>query len=276
MNNLRKHPPQNREVIGLIPAGGQATRIAPLPCSKELFPVGFRPVEGGSLRPKAVCHYLLEKMRLAGAGKAYIILRQGKWDIPAYLEDGLMLDMALAYLMMRLPFGAPYTLDQAYPFVREAMIVFGFPDILFQPQNAFVQLLDRQAETEADVVLGLFPAENPHLMDMVSFDDAGQVRQIVIKPPQTELRYTWIIAVWTPTFTQFMHDYLLAAQAAKKEDKRQEGAPAELFVGHVIQAAIDTGLVVDSLLFSAGHCSDIGTPESLLKAVHDGVVDFRF
>ena len=72
-----------REVIGLLPAGGEAKRIAPLPCSKELFPIGFRPVgEQGELRPKVACHYLLEKMSLAGIGKVYIILRKGKWDIP--------------------------------------------------------------------------------------------------------------------------------------------------------------------------------------------------
>jgi len=29
------------EVVGIIPASGRATRIAPLPCSKELYPVGF-------------------------------------------------------------------------------------------------------------------------------------------------------------------------------------------------------------------------------------------
>jgi glucose-1-phosphate thymidylyltransferase len=46
-----------REVVGLIPAGGHAKRIAPLPCSKELYPVGFRAVDDGrSLRPKVVCH----------------------------------------------------------------------------------------------------------------------------------------------------------------------------------------------------------------------------
>jgi glucose-1-phosphate thymidylyltransferase len=50
-------------VIGLIPAGGQATRIAPLPCSKELFPLGFSSMNSGQgMRPKVVCHYLLEKM----------------------------------------------------------------------------------------------------------------------------------------------------------------------------------------------------------------------
>jgi glucose-1-phosphate thymidylyltransferase len=64
---------QRREVIGLIPAAGQATRIAPLPCSKELYSVGFSSMNSGQdLRPKVVCHYLLEKMRLAGIHKIYI------------------------------------------------------------------------------------------------------------------------------------------------------------------------------------------------------------
>ena len=251
-----------REIVGLIPAAGQATRIAPLPCSKEIYPIGFREVEDGSQRPKAVCHYLLEKMRLAGVTKAYIILREGKWDIPAYFGDGHWLNLDLAYLMMRLPYGAPYTLDQAYPFAKEATIVFGFPDILFEPQDAFVQLLARQAKTGAAVVLGLFPAENPNKMDMVDLDEAGRTRRIYIKPLRTDLVYTWIIAVWTPAFSQYMHDYLRAAQAAS--DSHQ--SPPELYVGHVIQAALDDGLGVDSVLFSAGRCLDIGTPESLKRA----------
>lgn len=75
----------HREVLGLIPAGGQATRIAPLPCSKELYPIGFRPVgEDCNLRPKVVCHYLLEKMRLAGVTKAYIVVGEGKWGQLSY------------------------------------------------------------------------------------------------------------------------------------------------------------------------------------------------
>ena len=104
----RENEPQPK-VLGLIPAAGKAARLSPLPFSKELYPIGFGPVgQGHSLRPKVVCHYLLEKMQFAGITKAYIILRNGKWDIPAYLGDGKMLDMNLAYLIMRLPFGVPY------------------------------------------------------------------------------------------------------------------------------------------------------------------------
>ena len=165
---------KTEEVIGLLPAAGQAKRIAPLPVSKELYPIGFRFVEENhSLRPKAVCHYLLEKMQLAGIAKAYIILRSGKWDIPAYLGDGAMLNMHLGYLIMGLPFGVPYTLDQAYPFVQKALVALGFPDILFQPDDVFVRLLARLRASEADVVLGLFPTDQSQKAGMVDFDAGG-------------------------------------------------------------------------------------------------------
>ena len=135
--------------IGLIPAAGTANRIAPLPCSKELYPIGFQSIGAGcGARPKVVSQYLLEKMRLADIAEVYIVLRKGKWDIPEYFGDGKALSMHLAYLMMDLPFGVPYTLDQAYPFVKDSMVVFGFPDIIFQPDNAFANCLPaRQQQT---------------------------------------------------------------------------------------------------------------------------------
>jgi hypothetical protein len=40
------------EVIGLIPCAGRASRISPLPCSKEVLPVGLRRTSDGSLRSK--------------------------------------------------------------------------------------------------------------------------------------------------------------------------------------------------------------------------------
>jgi glucose-1-phosphate thymidylyltransferase len=254
------------DVVGLLPAGGQDTRIAPLPGSKELYPIGFRAAaEDLSLRPKVICHYLLESMQVAGIRKAYIILRSGKWDIPAYFGDGRMVGLRLAYVMMHEPFGVPYTLDQAYPFVQHAVVALGFPDMVFRPADAFVALLDRQAITRADVVLGLFPADEPQKMDMVDLDATGRVRQIVIKPAQTALRYTWILAVWTPVFTRFMHDYLVPLRAERLE--RNAVVPRELFVGDVIQAAIDQGMYVETVLFPEGSCLDIGTPEALVQAV---------
>jgi glucose-1-phosphate thymidylyltransferase len=137
------------EIVGIVPAAGQATRISPLPCSKELYPVALRRDESGA-RPKVVSHYLFERMRQAGIRKAYVVLREGKWDIPAYFKDGTaLLDMHLAYLMMRQPFGAPFSLDQAYPFLREAIVVLGFPDLVFWPDDILLRVITRNAQAIA-------------------------------------------------------------------------------------------------------------------------------
>jgi glucose-1-phosphate thymidylyltransferase len=251
-------------VIGLIPAGGHARRISPLPCSKELYPVGFwrSPGEKDG-RPKVVCHYLLEKLSAAGVTKAYIILRDGKWDIPAYFRDGSSLGMHIGYLMLGLPYGVPYTLDQAYPFVRDAVVAFGFPDILFEPHDAFARLLARMKAANADVVLGLFPIESAQTGHRVDIGSGGRVRQILIRPQQTQLPLTWAIAVWTNVFTSFMHEHLATLKPS---------APSlpELSMSEVIESAILGGLKIVALPVSESPFLDIGMPENLIKA-HRGI-----
>lgn len=278
---------KNLPVIGLIPAGGKATRISPLPLSKELYPVGFRgdgDIEinnqnniqinnqnnQNNLRPKVVSHYLLEKMRKAGIDKAYFILRPGKWDIPAYFGDGEMLSMNLGYLIMGLPYGVPFTLDSAYPFVKDAVVALGFPDILFEPKDAYLKILKKLDNNNADVVLGLFPTDKPQKAGMVDFDDNGKVLSIIEKPPQSDLRFMWGIAVWKPEFTKFLHEYLIAVQ----ENINLPNLP-EIPIGNVIQAAISKGLKVEAEAFVDGSYLDIGTPDDLIKAVKGFAGDFE-
>ncbi len=254
-------PYSEREVVGLIPAGGHATRISPLPCSKELYPIGFHSEEAGrERRPKVVSHYLLEKMRFAGILKAYIVLRPGKWDIPAYFGDGSMLNMHIAYLALGCPFGIPFTLDQAYPFVRDARVAFGFPDILFDAQDAFEKLLVRHSEIRADISLGLTPIDQSPRFDKVDFDENGAVREIHLGLSDSRLRYGWAIAVWNPTFTEFLHGY------ARDRATTAAGGP-ELSVGHAIKAALHAGLRVEALPVDEEPYLDIGTPEDLANAV---------
>jgi glucose-1-phosphate thymidylyltransferase len=211
---------------------------------------------------------MLEKMRLADVKKIYVILRKGKWDIPLYFGDGKMLDMHLAYLMMDLPFGVPFTLDQAYPFVKDATVALGFPDMIIQPDDAFDKLLAKQDESNADIVLGLFPADQPHKTDMVEMDDHGRIRAIYIKPEQTHLVYAWEIAVWSPAFTAFMHNYVLSQQEryTKVKNNIDYEKNKELFVGDIIQEAIRDNMKVDVVVFKDGKSLDIGDPDDLLKA----------
>lgn len=263
------------EIVALVPSAGHATRIAPLPCSKEILPLGLAYLDkAGGIRPKVICHYLLEKMRKAGAKKGFIILRQGKWDIPGYCGSGAFVDMDLAYLLAETPWGPPYSLDQAFSFVQHARIVFGFPDILFQPDDVFVHLLEKHKTSRADVVLALFPTQDHRQMDMVQADGAGRVIAIHLKPFRTDLRFAWVCAVWSPRFTTFLHEYLQSTSVAHDTESREidrarvgESSAQELSVGHVLQAALKHGLHMQSVVFANGSYIDIGTPQGLGRAL---------
>jgi glucose-1-phosphate thymidylyltransferase len=252
------------ETVGLIPAAGLGSRLDPIPCSKALFPVGFGPhPTHGEPHPKVVSQYLLEHMQRAGVRKVHFILRKGKWDIPEYYGDGSQLRMQLTYLIMQRPYGTPFTLDQAFDFVHDKRVLFGFPDILFSPEDAFSQLLKRQEETKADVVLGVFKVSCPHKWDMVELAENGEVKTILQKPEKSELLYGWALACWNSNFTKFMHEHL--QQVLERTDVRNQ--PFELSLGEVVQAALYNGLTVQSVRFDNGSCLDIGTPEDLRRAI---------
>jgi glucose-1-phosphate thymidylyltransferase len=253
------------EIVGLIPAAGRATRVAPLPCSKEILPVGLRRRSGsGAPRLVVACQPLIESMRSASAEKIFVVLRAGKWDIPQYLGD-VQLGVALAYVTIADSPGPPFSLDRAYPFVKDATVLFGFPDILIRPEEAHQRLLARLAVTGADIVLGLYPTHDPRGTDMVALAPDGSVRDLLLKPEETGLTDTWITAVWTPAFTAFLHDYIAAAGA------RLPAATGELSVGHVIQAAIRSGrLRAHGIPFPDGDYLDIGTPEGMARALSGG------
>jgi glucose-1-phosphate thymidylyltransferase len=264
------HPPST---IGLIPAAGLGTRLGPLPMSKELFPVCFRMVPGQSgCRPRVVCHYLLEKMHRAGVAQAFVILRPGKWDIPNFLGDGADLGLSLAYLTVHVPFGVPFSLNQAYPFLRGASVVLGFPDILFEPIEAYQVLLERLHGGTADIVLGLFPTDQPGQVGVVDYEPNGVVRGIYEKSNLTHLPYMWAIAAWRPSFSDFLHGFVSDRQRALIGSQvPQQVTPLppyrEIPIGDVIQAALEAGLRVEAQPFPDGYYLDIGTPQNLDQAI---------
>ena len=66
-----------------------------------------------------------------------------------------------------------------------------------------------------------------------------------------------------------MHEYVTARRNLRN-DKRSEASIAEereLFIGDVIQSAIEHDMRVDSVVFSKGEFLDIGTPEDIAKAI---------
>lgn len=247
------------DIIGLIPAAGYSRRISPVPCSKEIYPVGFFRNSSGDDRPKAVCLYLIESMRQAGITKIVIVIRKGKLDIPAYLGDGRQFGVEVAYRVMNHSPSPSHALDHAYPFTRDAFVASGFPDIIFQPQDAFGKLAACLQRTRADVVLGVFRIKKAIKDDRVVLDENGRVLNFAVSTSGAQDPHTWLMAVWGPRFTEFLHQFI------EKHDASDDAS--ELTVGHVLEPAFRAGLRMHGILFEHGQYLDIGVPHNLRKAV---------
>jgi glucose-1-phosphate thymidylyltransferase len=107
------------------------------------------------------------------------------------------------------------------------------------------------------------PFDQPLKGGMVDFDANGCVSVVIDKPQQSTLRYSWFTAAWTPSFTEFLHQYLV----------NQPFVSEEVLLNVAIQAAIDSGLKVEVEVFESGSFLDIGTPEDLVRAVRNGEME---
>ena len=264
--------PNRTRIVGLVPAAGRARRLSPLPMSKELYPIGLGPASEAHPGPKVVSQYLLERMANAGVREAFVIVRPGKWDIPSYFGDGRSVGMRLAYLTVDVPFGVPFTLDQAYPFIRDCTIALGFPDVLFWPENAFRILLEQLHAGTADVVLGLFPTDEPERVGVVDLAENGSVLGIYEKSGRSDLPFMWGIAVWRTTFTEFLHRFVETKRRSILQQSASMAAESlvaaqEFPIGDVVHAGIHAGLTVEARILPEGRYIDIGTPESLREAL---------
>ncbi len=115
-------------------------------------------------------------------------------------------------------------------------------------------------------MLALFPAQDVKAMDMIDMDSAFRVRTIQLKPRTTRLRYAWLCAVWTPVFTEFLHQFLRRVKQGEKAGvvgNRRIDAQGDIPMGVVLKEAVKAKLKVDGVTFPTGRYIDIGTPRAL-------------
>jgi glucose-1-phosphate thymidylyltransferase len=247
-------------IAGLIPAGGVARRLGKVPCSKEVFPVVNRKGE-----VKVTSSNLISYFRKAGISNIYFIISKGKWDIPDYFGDGTDNGVNISYLITNLPYGTPFTLDQAFSFVKDKIVALGYPDLIVHPENAFETLSSCFKESNADIFLGVVPSSEYLKSDMLEFNEEGLLKNIIIKQNRPDLKYSWFGALWKPSFTEFMHEFLhkFIIDHPNGNFRTPDGITRELYVGDVIQAAISNDLKVDYHIFPEGSYLDLGTPATI-------------
>jgi glucose-1-phosphate thymidylyltransferase len=218
------------DVLALIPAAGRALRLGARETSKEILPVGDR----------IACQDLLQAFDAAGIRRGLLLTRREKLDVPRRIAALGLPSLRLATLLVPQTPSVPHTIDRAWPFLRHRTIAFGFPDVLLEPVTVFRQLLRRHADTGADLVLALFPAAEPERSDLVAVDGSGRILEVVVKRPGSALR-------------------------RELADPRAAAGP-EIQLGHLVQSALEAGLVGRAIDLPSGRALDIGTPEALAYA----------
>jgi glucose-1-phosphate thymidylyltransferase len=256
-----------REIWGLVPAAGKATRLrrdaqghlrkGP---SKEILPLPPASGTPAGAPSRLACQDLLDNFRLAGVARALVLLRQGKWDIPRRLGDGSEFGVDLAYRVIAETRGVPFTLAAGAPFLGDRMVALGFPDLLVQPRDLLARLVRHREQNQSDLALALVPCERPQSSDLVELSPRGRVRRFEIKPETTTLKWTWAFALWTPRFTRFLLKWTGEFNARSLRLGRETHA-ADVFIG-----ALSEGFEIDALPEPSGRVLDIGTPATLSAA----------
>ena len=244
------------DFVGIIPAAGKGTRLPELRGSKEIVPVrALETAEPAKDEARAVCLHQMDAMQFAGIDRQIMVLGTGKWDIPTELARVEAGAPRCAYVVLADSPGVPWTIDAAYSLTRGSNVAMGFPDILTTRRDLFVRLCDELGTTDLDVVLALFPTDQGHSGDVVSLTSERRVSQIRPKPRGVGRARVWIAAVWRPSFTEYLHQYICAANVSAEHGH-------ELYIGDILNSSIGE-LAIGAVDFPGGRFLDIGTPENL-------------
>jgi glucose-1-phosphate thymidylyltransferase len=248
-----------RKVIGILPAGGEASRLRPLRYPKELLPIAFESGPGRDrLRPIPVAEFSLRALRRARIRQCCIVIADWKTELVKYFGDGSDLDLSIAYVNQQAASGLPQAIDLCFPWIEEAVACLCLPDTVFEPHDSVEALLRDFQSQPSDLMLGIFPTACPERLGPVRLMEDGTVAEVLDKPRETNLRNTWGVALWSPKFSILLHETIAY----------RHGASTTL--GDYFQLAIECGLRVRGRFFPAGYYHDVGVPEGLADVVFQG------
>jgi glucose-1-phosphate thymidylyltransferase len=250
---------ESRRLTAIVPACGRATRLTPYPSPKELFPIGWQDIDvNGRVerRPKVVSEFLVESLLRAKPETLLVVVGIGKQDLTAYYTPPRF-PPNIAFVYRESTPSMVHSIDAARVWTRDSTVMFGMPDTIVEPEDAFVRLLAHHRDRGAVLTLGVFPTDEPHRFGTVDLGSDGRIVGHFDKPASTHLRTMWGIAVWEPAFTELLH--ALASRTSRQD--------REVVFGDAIDQALSLGWPVHGLEFEDGQYIDIGSDAGIRKAL---------
>jgi len=243
--------------VGLIPAAGLGSRLAPFAYPKELLPIiHTRDGAGGKISVRPVMQFSLDLLRRAGVTNCYIIISNWKFEIARMFEDGGNVGLSLSYIVHNTPRGLADAVNSVNNWTENKSVCMVLPDVIIQPQDSLHRVCTELVRARADVVLGVFPTSIPEQLGPVNFSPDGAVKMVLDKPKKTDLMNTWGVVAWSPVFTHYLKNLLMQG-------------PVEITLGDAFQRALEDGLTVRAVHFPTGSFIDLGTPEAISAMIEN-------
>jgi glucose-1-phosphate thymidylyltransferase len=242
------------DFVGLIPAAGRATRLAPFRYPKELLPIGYELTPQGGARPRAVAEYGVEAIKAAGIDHLFFVVAPWKLDVVTYFGDGGQFGVSVGYLYQEEARGLPHAVDIAYPWIGGRHVALVLPDTIVTPADALARLRTRYLDTGADLALAVFPTEQAWRLGPVVMS-GGKVERVLDKPRGPAPANTWGAAIWGERFAALLHEGLGDA----------DPAAGEPVLGMFFDLAVRRGLKAVAVEFPGGSFEDAGTSEGIVR-----------
>ena len=241
-------------IAGVIPAAGKGSRLLPYRFPKELFPLTLeRNNLYGTWLPKTAIEYSLQLLSNANIARCMVVVGESKFEIVRYLGNGDYHNISISYLFQRVAAGMCQAIDLSFPWLNDHIVCLCMPDTIIYPATAVEETLLLLKNLKADVALGAFKTNTPERFGPVKLKDDGYtVEEVYDKPSYTDLKNTWGLACWKPSFSSFLHEYL----------KAHHSSDTEITLGSVLQSALEHGFSVVCKQFATEYV-DIGTPQGL-------------
>jgi glucose-1-phosphate thymidylyltransferase len=257
------------DFMGLIPAAGKATRLAPFRYPKELLPIGYELTATGGARPRAVAEYGVEALLAAGIDRMLFVVAPWKLDVVTYFGDGGQLGASIGYLYQEEARGLAHAIDIAHPWSRGRHVALVLPDTIVAPADALAVLRARYADTGADLALAVFPTDQAWRLGPVVARD-GVVQRVLDKPNGPAPANTWGAAIWGERFADLLHQGLGNGQASNGQASNGQAcngqaAAGEPVLGDFFDLAVRRGLRVVAAEFPGGSFEDAGTGEGIVR-----------
>ncbi len=169
------------DVIGLVPAAGEGTRLYPFARAvpKEMYPI----------LGKAVIEHCIENLKAGGVRKIFIIVGRQKGALMDYIGDGSFFDVNVSYIYQVKRMGLGHAILQGEEWIRDPFVVL-LGDSFIEPKNEIRDLIRLHERERPISTVMLFEVADPEGYGIAKLKDFGKgwgvVEKLVEKPSREE------------------------------------------------------------------------------------------